>query len=443
MAEKMASASVNNLGDIDNYLEEFMRWPDYIKNEFRRSRPVSHRALLLTLAVLGKQSPGFITSAQQELLTALGVQSKPEVSIGQPDIEGRLAELEVKLIDGFAFLDRARPGLSRTILRHVWINYWDLHDKLLDWMAGLPARFENGSGIAPQVAVAVVALAIDVKDPSIIESVAKNADLDSRQRELATEVLTLAVRDAEVGQFTRELLLKWSRSKSVGNQKSVLQVCNSSFGVDYPGYALTRLRWLLLGDDTSVTEGAEKSLRRLAAEIRPDDLVMQTAVSWIKQSGAVRRAGKMAFVALVTPESRYAPHLDGLVRKAVSLNAGHNALKVGWRAILRDSSHRHKATIVIQQWTAAIAAGELEEESAYAFLFDVLCEVAIEDLSILEALIDPVNPGSDSFGALQFRQLRRQVLRAVFGRRKLEPVPFQAAVGAAAHPSASEDREAL
>ncbi|GIJ30130.1 hypothetical protein Vqi01_52920 [Micromonospora qiuiae] len=428
LAKKMASRSVRTFGEVQVYLEEFMRWPAYIRKEFRNSREVPHRALLLTLAVVGRQTTGVITSGQHALLAALRADFKPEISIGQPDIEGRLAELEVDLIDGHAYLDRNKPGLGRTVVRHVWLNYWDLHSTLLDWMAGLPSQAGEKELLTTRVASAVVNLASDVKDPSIIELVAKTAELSTGRRDLATEILRRAIAEPELSQFTRELLLRWSKSKSAGNQLSVLSVCKGDFGISYPGYALTRLRWLLLSEDSTVAEEAAQTLRWLAVNVSSRDLVLQALVAWLGQNGGVQRAGKKGIRALLSPEPDYVGFLDSLVGGIVSQSPLESSLKAGWLALLTDADFRVEATLLVQEWATAIAAGTLREQPAYALLFQVTQEAAKRDISVLEALIDPDSGSLERDGALYFRQLRRQVLRAVFGRRGLQAEPFRPAL---------------
>jgi len=414
LARKIADPKVANLRDLDLFLDEFLRWPDYIGKEFRKRQLLPHRTLLLSVAVMDGRSPRDIIATRRILLEKIGYTHNPKEILAEPDIQGQLDEIGAELYDGLAFITRTRPGLDQAVLRHVWIYYPDLHDALLQWVTELAEVMQDEAAVVGRLVDVLVYLIEEAHDFGFLDDLTRNAEAIPMRHKIASDVLERTARSRVVGQHSRDILLRWSKSKSLTNQLAVSRICRGKFADQFVSHAVTRVKWLLFSDYEAVQQDVSKTLRTLAVKTAPKHAILHTVIQWLGKNDAVSRtSGRRGFAALMSPDSDDG-YLESVMRDLDQNDQLRDDLKSGWRMLLLDPRGRQMASDLLQQWAAIAGSRTLPMERGLSLIEDVVRRCVSEEMAVLQLLFEPKTITDDNAGLRIFHDFRERVFTDVF-----------------------------
>jgi len=233
---------------IQDIITEFGDWHTDVERLVRKDRTNQSDAQLLSIRVTvwagallhGGQRRSVIRAAD-DLLTRLGLARTPANVLTDDTTSSRLAAAQITSNGNLALHDEKKDGLPSAILRHLWDEFPTQHELLRSWATGIAADRIIPEEDARLVAKALLRLAVDRHDRTILDGLADG--LVGARRWLAVEALTEAAGDAELGRYVRDRLRTWMDAKNPSEAKVelVIEICGGTWGIEYPALALTRL----------------------------------------------------------------------------------------------------------------------------------------------------------------------------------------------------------
>ncbi|MGW6270308.1 hypothetical protein [Streptomyces sp. NPDC055060] len=308
LAGKLVQAS--DAEQIQAIITEFGDWHTDVEGLLRKDRTREGDSQLLSIRVTvwagallhGAQRSSVIRAAD-DLLTRLGLARTPASVLTDATTSSRLTAAGIISNGNLALHDDKKDGLPSAILRHLWDEFPTQHELLRSWATGIAADRFIPEEDARLVTKALLRLAVDRHDRTILDGLA--GDLVGARRWLAVEALTEAAGEPELGRYVRDRLRTWmdARNPSEARVELVIEICGGSWGIQEPVLALTRLGKAAgraaYGSVTLTNAFRELTLHR-PAEVR------KAVDQWLSDMGRrqgdanLRRQTLGAFLALVS-----------------------------------------------------------------------------------------------------------------------------------------------
>ncbi|MYW98004.1 hypothetical protein G3I59_47235 [Amycolatopsis rubida] len=186
--------------------QELLQWPDYIITCFGHDNATHwERALLWATAALDGASKVVIIAAAQALLKYLKIATSPAQAFVAVDLSRALKTIDAENTEDRVSITTRRPGAGQAVLNHVYREFPDLREVLLDWLASLPSVPGVGPAYADLVSRRLQALAIEADAAEVLEKAERMLGTDSKNHSLTVSLLTAAALDERLRTPAREL----------------------------------------------------------------------------------------------------------------------------------------------------------------------------------------------------------------------------------------------
>jgi hypothetical protein len=343
-------------------IAEYTNWTDRLTEWFRQTTGPTHgyqRALLLAVAALEGAPAATVFAAADALGSIVELPPEPGGALAGPDAKELVGQAQAELSqDGSVSF--ARPAYGSSVLDHVWSQRPQLHTDLRAWLIGIPARADEGSGLAAR---ALARLAIRQREPDLLYAGARQWAQESASRqEFAIPQLTEAALSEEIGRDVRRKLYDWARNSNTGEATllAVAGVCAGPLARQYPQIALTRLRNLVVRPNQAVQEEVFDGLTTLARDPALYPSVVAEVARWMTEQKPRRSAGLRAFLRLATPGQA---GQIAILAQASQRDSG--LLGELWHEALRDEGTdgvAEAAAVLASGWLDVAAVGKVPRE---------------------------------------------------------------------------------
>ncbi|UNM10123.1 hypothetical protein J4032_00105 [Streptomyces formicae] len=230
-------------------LDEFQGWRDHIErllNEEPRGQGqpslLANRATVWAGALLHGGEPRSVLKAADTLMGTLEIPRAPRDVLGDATSSQRLDAASLTPRGGHIFHDEDKHALAPAILDNLWTEFPTQRSLCNTWAVSVAADPDIPEDDARIVTHRLLHLATTRHDGAILDALATG--LEGSRRQLATDALTTAALDPNIGAYVRQRLYTWSRKASSSHTlQLVIAVCGGPLGRAEPGIALTRLRW--------------------------------------------------------------------------------------------------------------------------------------------------------------------------------------------------------
>ncbi|MFB6788704.1 hypothetical protein ACFCWT_18775 [Streptomyces olivaceus] len=272
---------------LERAKDEFQGWHvhiDHLLNQASRGQGqpslLANRATVWAGALLHGGEPRSVLKAADALMDTLAIPRQPADILGDATSSQRLHAANLKAKGGRVFHDEDKHGLAPAILDNLWEEFPTQRTLFNTWAVSTAANSDIPEEDARLITRRLLHLATTRHDGAVLEAMATG--LDSTRRQLATEALTEAALDPDIGAYVRQRLYAWSRkASSPQTLRLVIAVCGGELGRKEPGIALTRLRWATARSPL----GAPSAVRAFKALITEHPSAVEDATkAWFAKS---------------------------------------------------------------------------------------------------------------------------------------------------------------
>ena len=361
MARVLATAGENEL-DVD--LAAVLDWPEYVRKCFNSDGDQWERALLWAVAALDGAPKRLVIDAARDLLERLNIKFDLGRALVKRDLTSCLTAIEAKQHEGTVSINRVMPGVAEVVLAHIWQEYVELREVLLEWLVGIGARGGVAASRSDEVSRALLTLAERDETSMVLNSLSAWVDDHAGRRELIARLLHDAAFEGSIKRSARALLLRWANSANAAQHAVVAMVCAGEFGRRFPERALVRLRWLFVKGDDESRRMAGDALRSLVVDGGLVDCAVLNAVLEWDAPAAVE-----AFSRVVTIEPETLPQLIVLLDPSHDQHAETTQVLIaGWRMVFGSGDNSDGQVAALRSWLAAAGTGSLPSSTIIPIL---------------------------------------------------------------------------
>lgn len=361
LAHALAIAEGENL---EARLREVLEWREYVRQRFDDTGEQWERALLWTVAALDGAPKRVIIEAARDLLNRLKITIDLGQALVKRDLTSCLTTIQARQHDGTVSINAGMPGVASVVLAHIWQEYVELRDVMLDWLTSIGARGGVAASFSHEVSQALLSLAEHDDGGAVLSSLSAWVNENTGRRDLIARLLEDAAFEGKVERPARKLLLDWAKTTNTAQHAVVAQVCGGRFGRRYPERALVRLRWLFVKGGEESKQRAGDALRALV--VSNEDIncaVLNTVLAWDVEVALA--AFTMAITATTTTLPQLAVLLDPVRDPAGEVE---RALVVGWRIIFSSRENTADQVAALRSWFDAAGTGALPGDRVMAIL---------------------------------------------------------------------------
>ncbi len=331
------------------------------------------RALLLAAIVLDGHSPTDVLKAARTLLQQNEDRAITDI-LTAPALATRLEKVKAKVEAQRVSFDHL-PGYPDAVLRYVWRQLSDAQRPLLGWIQQLTIPKGPATPRIDALARLLVDLAVAEHDLKPLDITQPWAQAGSPGQRAAATMLATAAQHPTLGSDVRARLRTWASNPPEGTATVTAVACQGEFASLYPRQALTCLRWVLdrPRHDQAVTEAAQ-ALRTMACNLHLLPKVWDAVTTWTNgptQGERGYRAGRRAFIALLTPQADPSP-APLLLANALTDPATADDLAAGWCAVLEEPAFDEPAETLLTDWAQAVADAALDRQAVIRILDRVI-----------------------------------------------------------------------
>ncbi|MFC5053524.1 hypothetical protein [Saccharothrix xinjiangensis] len=348
-------------------LNAVLEWPDYLAARFDTEVDPKQRALLWSLAVLDGAPKRVIFNAARTLMGQVNLKTDHATTLAGPDLSSHLRKLEAAVSEELVSLNAVRPGLSPVVLGHIWREYDDLRDVMLDWLLTIGGPNGAAAHHGGQVVRALFVLARQDPNAQVLRLLGSRIEQGKRLA-LIVDLLHETAIEGEIARAARDLLLDWAKGNDEKLHEVVARVCGGRFGHVLPERALVRLKWLFTRTQPKSRRHAADAIRSLLVhDAGLDVAVLNTVVDWLRSG---HQAGLPAFAQTMTITEQSLPCIRALLDPLHDPDGGvSTALVEGWSLLLsatpQDQSEQLQA---LRSWFDAADNGHLPVDRVTAVL---------------------------------------------------------------------------
>jgi len=351
-------------------------WHDLVRTTFTNTEgKADDRALLLAAIILDGHSQGDVLKAARRLLRQDEARNISDI-LTAPGLATRLENVQAK-VEGQHVSFRHLPGYSAAVLRYAWRQLSDVQQPLLDWIQQLTAPRGLAAPRIDAIAQLLVDLAVTENDLKPLDIAQAWANSGTQGHQAAASMLATAAQHPNLGADVRARLRSWAASGAEGTATVSAVACQGEFAALYPRQALTCLRWVLDRPqrDSAVT-AAEQALRAMASHVRLLPQVWEAVTAWTTTTADDKgyRAGRRAFIALLTPHAEPASPAHLLLANALTDPATADDLVTGWCAVLAEPAFDEPAEALLTDWAQAVADAVVDSDAVIRVLDRVIDE---------------------------------------------------------------------
>ncbi|MEW2574353.1 hypothetical protein [Streptomyces sp. NPDC047070] len=350
-------------------------WHDLVRTTFTSTEgKADDRALLLAAIILDGHNQGDVLKAARRLLRQDEARNISDI-LTAPGLATRLENVQAK-VDGQRVSFRHLPGYPAAVLRYAWRQLSDVQQPMLDWIQQLTAPRGLAALRIDPIAQLLVDLAVTENDLKPLDIAHAWANSGTQGHQAAAAMLATAAQNTNLGADVRARLRSWANGAE-GTATVSAVACQGEFAALYPRQALTCLRWVLDRPhrDSAVT-AAEHALRAMASHVRLLPQVWEAVTSWTTTTEDDKgyRAGRRAFIALLTPHAEPASPAGLLLANALTDPATADDLVNGWCAVLAEPAFDEPAETLLTEWAQAVADAVIDSDAVIHVLDRVIDE---------------------------------------------------------------------
>ncbi|MER7393953.1 hypothetical protein ABT381_00310 [Streptomyces sp. NPDC000151] len=361
---------------IQGIVDEFGDWHTEVENLLGRNRARESDTQLLSTwvtvwagALLHGGQRKSVIKAADDLLAQLGFKRDPANVLTDATTTSRLDAAKITRNGDRAFHDKNMEGLPAAILRHLWDEFPTQHKLLRTWAIGIAADRTIPEEDARRVTTALLKLAVHRHDRDVLDGLA--SDLQGPRRRLAVEALTKAAEDAEFGRYVRNRLRQWMDNKAPSDNKVdlVIEICASTWGINQPALALTRLG-KAAGHKDFGSEMVVHAFQQLA--LQNPEQVRKAVDQWLSDAEseqadeAVQRQTLRAFIALVSSDEG-----TDLILNDVPTPEARLRLVCAWRKLLSTDAAVEAVGRQLTRWQKRFQGDRELREPVLDLLADI------------------------------------------------------------------------
>lgn len=261
------------------------------------------------------------------------------------------------------------PRMAGSAIRMDWHHWADERSETMEWLA----RITGPDGVAKdwisQIGDRLLALSRTAAEPPFFKVLEtwSTSPADSKRHHIVAALLTQAAMADKLAREAHQKVLDWAKKGTTAQRVIAARVCNGSYGAQWPGRSLVRLRHLL-GRNDEATPIAAAALSAHAAR-SPEGLeqVVNAIGTWTEEHPQ-HPGGPRAFLTLADPQQ---PAIATLVTLAPHRPAIQDFLITGWMRTLQQPDVRDQAHQTLVDWARAVQEDRLERVTAFRILTDV------------------------------------------------------------------------
>lgn len=393
---------------VEEVLDAYANWTRHLKSWFgdQANEDGMARAVLLAAAVLEGCSATSTLRAADLLARRLELPTPPGKGLIGPGGAHLLEQAGATIDSGVVRFSRLE--FARAVLDFVWQDRPVLQGELAEWLVELPLNLPEAGAAAART---VAWLAIRHRRTDLVPLAARRWWEKTASHDSAVELVTRTGIDDRIGRETRRWLYDTARSSENDLHALVVAVCGGRLGRRFPQVALTRLKHVAARTPERHEDVVDAVVSLVRDADRPTDLLAQVVAWSASESRVLRRAGTLAFLALVRVEDVHTPSLAVRLREI-----GRDETRLlarGWQAALRESSTVPTATTstddVAASWLEAALRGPANRELVVEILASA-CR-SMRDLGRLTETVDRWRFDSDDPAAPDRKTLADELLR--------------------------------
>ena len=350
-------------------IDEFRGWNTHINTLLTPAKLehpgepklVSTRATVWAGALLHGGRKQSVLHAADLLLAELKFTRDPVNVLADATSSHRLKAATLTPSGDRAFHAQDKHDLAPAILRHLWEEFPTQRDLLRSWAVSVVADQAIPDDDARIAIAALLELARQLHDNSIIDGIAKK--VSEGRMPLTVEALTTAALDPVLGKYVRARLYRWMLNKPSSTMVDlVTQICGGELAVRQPSIAMTRLARAAVHAEYP-SRPMMDTFRRLA-QINPTE-VTKALDTWLTKEPAEKH-GLVAFLSLAASGEGTRLLLD-----TTKSPEGRKRFVRAWQQLLQDEKSQSAADGQLDAWGAEVENGGLPSE----LLVDLMSEV--------------------------------------------------------------------